>query len=114
MFKFFFNKMNFQLTRKARLVKVLNMLSQSDTLLRICNEETVSQIQDRFMEYNQHCKSYTWRAVVNDVIIDLDVDKTLQENGVIDESEDFQKLGLDEDFYVPTLLIYFDDDLTYA
>jgi hypothetical protein len=39
---------------------------------------------------------------------------TLKENGVEDESDKFLELGLDEDFFIPTLHIYFNDDLTYA
>ena len=40
--------------------------------------------------------------------------QTLEENGVVDESELFYELGMDEDFYIPTLHIYFNDDLTIA
>lgn len=42
----------------------------------------------------------------------LDMEKTLQENGVADESEEFEELGISEDFYVPVLHLYFNDDLT--
>ena len=38
--------------------------------------------------------------------------KNLDENSVIDESDKFIALCLDYDFYIPTLQIYFNDDLT--
>lgn len=39
---------------------------------------------------------------------------TLEQNGIEDESEKFLDLGMDEDFFIPTVHIYFSDDLTYA
>jgi hypothetical protein len=38
--------------------------------------------------------------------------RTLEENGIPDESEEFSSLRLDEDFYIPTIHVYFNDDLT--
>ena len=40
------------------------------------------------------------------------MDSTLEENGIRDESEEFFNLGIDEDAYLTTLHIYYDDDLT--
>ena len=42
------------------------------------------------------------------------MDRTLEANGIEDESEKFLELGMDEDFFIPTVHIYFSDDLTYA
>ena len=39
---------------------------------------------------------------------------TLQENGVLDERENYAKLNLPDDFFVPMLHLYFNDDLTEA
>lgn len=90
------------------------MLTKAEDVINTCSEEKIDEMQDRYMEYNKHAKSYTWKAIVNDNLIELDMDKTLEENGVPDEAEKFRGLGLDDDFYVPTLHIYFNDDLTYA
>ncbi len=90
------------------------MLTKAEDVINTCSEEKIDEMQDRYMEYNKHAKSYTWKAVINDNLIELDMDKTLEENGVPDEAEKFRALGLDDDFYVPTLHIYFNDDLTYA
>ena len=76
----------------------------------MCSEETMSEIQDRYVRYNAHASSYTWKYDGHD----LNMNKTLQENGVRDESEDFYKLGLDEDQFLPALHLYFNDDLTEA
>ena len=46
--------------------------------------------------------------------VTLDLDKTLAENGVADESDEFERLGLPVDDYVPVLHLYFGDDLTVA
>ena len=40
--------------------------------------------------------------------------KTLEENGVLDESETFYSLDISEDAHIPSVMIYFNDDLTYA
>ena len=41
-------------------------------------------------------------------------DKTLDENGVEDEQEEFEALNLPDTFYIPSLFLYFNDDLTVA
>ena len=42
------------------------------------------------------------------------MDKTMEENDIPDESEDFIDLNLDEDNYIPCVHIYYNDDLTVA
>jgi len=44
----------------------------------------------------------------------LDMEKTLEENNVVDESNDFCLMGLPDDYYVPAIHLYFNDDLTVA
>lgn len=90
------------------------MLTRTEDVINTCEEETINDIRDRYMEFNQHGQSYTWKALLDGEFATLDMSKTLEENGVVDETEKFSGLGLDEDFYVPTLHIYFNDDLTYA
>ena len=64
------------------------------------------------MEFNRHAKSYTWKGVLGEEFVILDMDKTLEDNGIKDEAEIFHKLGMDDEYYVPTLHIYFNDDLS--
>lgn len=44
----------------------------------------------------------------------LSLDKTLEANGINDETEDFEHLGLPDDYYIPVLHLSFNDDLTRA
>ena len=59
---------------------------------------------------NDHADSYTWKRFGRP----LDMEMTLEENGILDESETFLDLGLDENFYIPALHLYFNDDQTIA
>lgn len=42
------------------------------------------------------------------------MDKTLEENGVIDDDAELDRLGIDDDGYPPVIHIYYNDDLTIA
>ena len=37
------------LTAKTRRIKLLNMLSRQETILEVCSEETLNEIQRRYM-----------------------------------------------------------------
>ena len=57
---------------------------------------------------NDHAASYTWKRLGRP----MDMDKTLEENDIPDESEEFLELGMDEHYYLPAIHLYFNDDLT--
>ena len=43
----------------------------------------------------------------------LDMKKTLEENGIEDETDEFRKIEIPEDeWYVPAIHLYFNDDLS--
>lgn len=43
------------------------------------------------------------------------MDKTLAENGIVDDNLEIEELGLlDDDAYTPVVHLYFNDDLTIA
>jgi len=42
----------------------------------------------------------------------IDTEKTLEENGVNDEDDEFEELGIRDDYYVPALHLMYNDDLT--
>lgn len=90
------------------------MLTQSEDVINTCMEETVNDIRDRYTEFNKHAHSYTWKALLSGNFVNLDMDSTLEANGVVDESSLLESLGMDEDSHIPTLHIYYNDDLTYA
>ena len=93
-------------------MKILNVLNQDEDTIEICCEDKISRILTRYLEYNKHAGSYTWKALVKNDVINLNMKATLDENGIVDESNKFETAGLEYDFYLPTLLLYFNDDLT--
>lgn len=98
------------LSAKTRKIRIVNTLTSQEQVLEMCSEEILNEIQARYLLYNTHAASYTWKY--NGA--NLDMQRTLEENSVNDESEEFYKLSLDEDQFLPALHIYFNDDLTEA
>ena len=90
------------------------MLTRKETIIQICQEETISEIKNRYMEYNLNSNSYTWKALIKGEFVTLQLTQTLEENGIKDETEHFVDLGMDEDFNIPNIYIYYHDDLNYA
>lgn len=48
------------------------------------------------------------------VFVPAAMDKTLESNGIVDDDLAFEKLGIDDEGYMPALHIYYNDDLTIA
>lgn len=90
------------------------MLTRTEDVIKICQEETIGDIRNRYMEYNLNSNSYTWKGLIKGEFVTLKLDQTLEQNGILDESEQFVKLGMDEHFSIPNLHIYYNDDLNYA
>jgi hypothetical protein len=105
-----------RLTARARRVRVVNSLTSHEHVLEMGVENTVEDLQARYLEHNAHCGSYQWRALVHGAFRPLDVHKTLEQNGVVDDSEELDKLGMDADApdFLIDLIIAFQDDLTVA
>ncbi len=70
----------------------------------------MNEILDRFLPYNTHAASYTWKRLGKV----LDMNANLTENGIPDETQECLNLGLDPEDYIPAVHIYFNDDLTIA
>ncbi len=103
------------LSRQTRKVNIVNALTRQSDLLTVCSEETIAEIRDRYMEYNKHAESYTWKRLDEaGKFVRLDMLGTLASNGVPDDADDFEALGIDEDYYYPAIHVYFNDDLTTA
>ena len=62
------------------------------------------------MAYNSHAGSYTWKYYGRN----LEMAKTLDQNGVEEQSKEFYHLRMNEDSYLPPISLYFNDDLTEA
>lgn len=97
-----------KLSSQSRLIKIVNVHTEQEEDLAVCAEETLEEIRTRFLKYNAHALSYTWKRLGRP----LDMTKTLEENGVKDESEEFADLNMDGSKYTSAIHIYFNDDLT--
>lgn len=96
------------LSSKTRKIRLLNTLTLEEQVVEVCVEETMREIMQRYTPYNSHAKSYTWKYFDTN----MNMDKTLEENGVKDESEEFYELGMDEDEFLPPITLHYNDDLT--
>ncbi|KAL4426633.1 hypothetical protein ABPG74_018711 [Tetrahymena malaccensis] len=99
------------LSYKVRKIKIVNMLSDHEDVLVVPSEETINEILERYKTINYHAASYTWKRMS----IPLDMDKNLEENGIPDETVEFEELDIPEtEWYIPAIHLYFNDDLTVA
>jgi hypothetical protein len=82
-----------------------------DDITQVCNEETLGQIQERYSkQFNAHAKGYTWKRIGNI----LDMSATLESNGIPDEEELMNHVGMNDDDWIPIVHLFFSDDLTVA
>ncbi|GMI30405.1 hypothetical protein TeGR_g11155 [Tetraparma gracilis] len=104
------------LSAKTRRINIVNTLTRQEHDLVCCSEETVAKIQDRYVAFNGHAGSYTWKRLSEDgeAFVVMDMGMTLEQNGVVDEDVDFEKLMIPDDYYVPVIHLYFNDDLSIA
>lgn len=58
--KFFIGR----LSKSTRLVRIVNVLTKQEKLLEVCAEETLAEILDRYLAWNQHAGSYTYVALL--------------------------------------------------
>ena len=76
------------------------------------------EIRERYLLHNWHAKSYTWKAIRKVkgkwAFDELDMNLTLEENGITDEVPEFEALHVATDYYIPVLHVYWNDDLTVA
>nr|KAF6415441.1 cytochrome b5 domain containing 1 [Molossus molossus] len=70
--------------------------------------ESMWEILHRYLPYNAHAASYTWKYEGEK----LNMEYTLEENGIRDEEEEFDYLNMDGTLHTPAILLYFNDDLT--
>ncbi|XP_024062612.1 cytochrome b5 domain-containing protein 1 [Terrapene carolina triunguis] len=96
------------LASKTRRVRIVNTLTSQEHVLEVCAEESMWEILRRYLPHNAHAASYTWKYEG----VNLDMDKTLEQNKIPDEDAEFYRLNLDADLYTPGILLYFNDDLT--
>lgn len=113
-----------KLSSVMRKIRLKNVLTGQEHLMEVPSEETVAELRERYLEYNWHAGSYTWKVLrkAEDEeggggelsFVELDLEKTLGENGVVDEAEDFEELSIPSDYFIPVIHLYYTDDLTVA
>ena len=81
------------------------MLTRDEDCITVSSEETLQEIQERMEKINSNSGNYTWKRINRP----LDMELTLDENGILDESEEFLKYNIDDEFYIPAIHIYFND-----
>jgi len=99
-----------KLSQKQRQIRVVNTLTHQEDLIEVCTEESMDEILERYLDFNRHAGSYTWKRLGQK----LSMEQTLEENNVVDEANDFCLMGLPDDYYVPAIHLYFNDDLSVA
>jgi hypothetical protein len=52
------------LSAATRLVRIRNVLTGQEDILEVPGEETVAEVQQRYLAVNSHAASYTWKALV--------------------------------------------------
>ncbi|XP_028291327.1 cytochrome b5 domain-containing protein 1 [Gouania willdenowi] len=99
-----------RVTERSRWVRIINTLTSEEQLLQVCSEDTLARILQRYLFYNRHADSYTWKHGGRP----LDMSRTLSENGIHDNTSELDQLSLDRDLFIPDLLLHYNDDLTEA
>lgn len=98
------------LTKKTRPIRIMNMLTLAEVTINVCCEDTFERILERYTLFNSDASSYTWRYLDKNI----DMSKTMEENGIPDERDVFTDLGLPQNFYLPSIFLYYNDDMKWA
>lgn len=105
-------------SRRLIRVRVKNVLTSQEHEIEVPSEETLRQIRQRYLRFNWHAESYIWKALmIRDGVLDfypLDMSLTLEENGVLNDRPEFERLDIDDDFYQPIIHLHWADDLSIA
>lgn len=97
-----------RLSAKTRNIRVINTLTSQEHTLEVGALESMWEILHRYLPHNAHAASYTWKYEGRN----LKMECTLEENGILDEEEEFDYLNMDGALHTPAVLLYFNDDLT--
>lgn len=101
-------------TAKVRRIRIVNTLTHQEHVVEVGCEESIEEISSRYLAWNAHAGSYTWKALLDGHFRSMDMACTLEENGVPDDDLEMEGLLLDPDLFLPTLHLYYNDDLTSA
>ncbi|KAH8262726.1 cytochrome b5 domain-containing protein 1 [Drosophila bipectinata] len=100
-----------RVTTRPRVIRIINTLTGRTQFMTVCNEDSIYDIQQKYKQrYNHHAGSYEWRKFSNGgkTCSVLDLNGTLDENGLIDEEDSTVELP------PPSIWLYYTDDITIA
>nr|NP_608823.2 uncharacterized protein Dmel_CG15429, isoform A [Drosophila melanogaster]AAF51026.2 uncharacterized protein Dmel_CG15429, isoform A [Drosophila melanogaster]AGK43567.1 AT30604p1 [Drosophila melanogaster] len=98
-------------TKRARLIRIVNTLTAQTQYMTVCNEDSIYDIQQKYKQrYNHHAGSYEWRKFSNGgkSCSILNLNGTLDENGLTDDEDSNVELP------PPSIWLYYTDDITIA
>lgn len=106
------------LSQRTRVIRIKSVLTEQEDRLEVPCEEKLVEIRERYLSLNWHADSYTWKALIKSPedgsyeFQELDLNKTLEENGVPDETPTFEDHLVPTEYYIPVLHVHWNDDLT--
>ena len=99
-----------KITKREIKVRIVNTLSYTEDILIVPIEENLNEICERYLKMNSHAKSYVWKDIEGRV---LNMEFNLYHNNLGEDLELNEYINLpEEDIYIPTLFLHFNDDLT--
>ena len=99
-----------KMTEREIKIRFVNTLNYIEHTLVVPIEETLNEICHRYFSMNKHAQSYTWKDI-NGCVLNMDL--TLKDNGITERYNELEYINVpEEEIYLPTIYLYFNDDLT--
>eukprot|EP00076_Gallus_gallus_P029641 XP_015153815.1 cytochrome b5 domain-containing protein 1 [Gallus gallus] len=95
-----------RLTAAPRLLRLCNTLTGQNCVVEVCGEEPVGEALWRAKAWKEQLERYT--ACYGGVPLRLHL--SLEQNGIPDSTSELRSLRLDPKDFIPTVLLYFNDD----
>ncbi|XP_072214495.1 cytochrome b5 domain-containing protein 1 [Excalfactoria chinensis] len=96
------------LTAAPRLLRLCNTLTGQSCVIEVCGEEPVGAALWRARGWREQLQKYT--ACYGGV--PLQPHLSLEQNGIPDSTSELRSLRLDPKDFIPTVLLYFNDDIS--
>ena len=91
-------------------IRIVNTLTFDEDFLIVPVEESLNEICKRYLKFNYHAKSYTWKDIEHRK---LKMEKTLEQNGILEDNLLMDYLNIPEKQRpVSSVFLHFNDDLT--
>ncbi len=99
-----------KMSEKEVPVRIINTLTYEEDIFIVPIEENLNEICERYLKFNFHARSYTWKDIEERV---LNMSLNLVKNGIAEDFELLDYLDIPEESRpVPTIFLHFNDDLT--